>query len=85
MNRRRLRFLGVAALLALALAWPLAHQARSQINTAPTLQAVGVSASGNTSTAWFHEPQSRQVVACQAVLGQGSSLAGVQCTTARLP
>jgi uncharacterized membrane protein len=84
MNSRNLRFLGTAAVAALVLALALVQQARSQINAAPSLLPIGVSASGNTSTAWFHEPHSRLVVACQTT-GQGTSLSGVQCVSSKLP
>jgi hypothetical protein len=85
MNSRTLRFLGIATVAAVVLAVPLAQQARSQINAAPSLVPIGVSSSGNTSTVWFHEPHSRLVVACQTMPGQGSSLSGVQCVTSKLP
>jgi hypothetical protein len=68
--------LGVAALTT--------STARSQIQAAPSYVPVGVSASGNTSTVWFHEPASRQAVACQTV-GQGSAMSGIQCVSAKLP
>jgi hypothetical protein len=85
MNSRTLRFSVAVAVVALLLALPLAQQARSQINAAPSLVPVGVSSSGNTSTVWFHEPHSRLVVACQTVAGQGSTASGVQCVTSKLP
>ena len=57
MQPRSLRLAAVAAAVALVpLALLLAPQARSQINTTPTLQPIGVSASGQGSTAWFQEP-----------------------------
>jgi len=75
--------IGVALASVLLLAW--VQQARSQINAAPVLKPIGVSASGSTSTVWFHEPASGQAVACRTVEGQGSVLSGIQCVTARLP
>jgi hypothetical protein len=85
MNNRTLRFLGVASVAALVLALTLSEQARSQINAAPSLLPIGVSASGNSSTVWFHEPHSRLVVACHTTPVQGANPAGVQCVTSKLP
>jgi hypothetical protein len=62
----------------------LPRAARSQINASPSWIAVGVSASGSSSTAWFHEPSSRQAVACRTVESQGS-LSSVQCVAGKLP
>jgi hypothetical protein len=81
-NHRSLA-IGAGVIGLLALVW--VQQARSQINASPVLRPIGVSASGNTSTAWFHEPSSGQAVACRTVEGQGSTLSGIQCVTARLP
>jgi hypothetical protein len=67
---------GVAALFAPA--------ARSQILAAPSFIPIGVAASGSTSTAWFHEPSSRQALACQTV-SQGTNLSGIQCVATKLP
>ena len=79
--------LGAAAalcVLSFAAALLLATPAQSQIQVAPSLSPVGVSMSGTTSTAWFHEPSSRSAVACQTVM-QGSTLASIQCVKAALP
>ena len=84
----RLRLLGLTAAgaaVALAAALALAPPARSQINTAPSWLPIGVAASGSTSTAWFHEPGTRQVMACQTVAKPAGGLAGVECVAARLP
>jgi hypothetical protein len=85
MSTRLLRFLVIGALLlaALALLWP--PSARSQINASPSWTPIGVSASGNASTVWFHEPSTRQTVACQTVAAPGSGLSGIQCVAAKLP
>lgn len=77
--------LAAAAALALAGALALAPQARSQINAAPSWVPIGPSASGTSSTVWFHEPGSRQVVACQTAAGADGRLAGVSCASGRLP
>lgn len=57
------------------------RDAASQLQAGPAYAPVGVSASGNGSTAWFHHPASGRVVACVSVPGG----AGVQCTEGRLP
>jgi hypothetical protein len=85
MSISRTRTLALGLLLSGVLALVLAQQARSQINAAPSLRPIGVSASGNASTAWFHEPSSGQVVACRTVDGGGAALSGIQCVSARLP
>jgi hypothetical protein len=56
--------------------------ARSQINAAPSWVPIGVSQSGNASTAWFHEPSSRQAVACQT---SAQAPNGIHCVTVKLP
>ena len=68
------------ATAAIAVFWSPA--ARSQINAAPSWVPIGVSQSGNASTAWFHEPSSRQVVACQT---SGQAPNGIHCVTVKLP
>lgn len=77
--------LAAIALLALAAAAIMSGSARSQINASPSWIPIGVSTSGTSSTVWFHEPSSRQAVACRAVESQGNSLSGVQCVVGRLP
>ena len=84
MRTRTLQILGLGALAAVALTIVAAPPASSQIQALPSYLPVGVSSSGNSSTAWFHEPSSRQVLACQTVT-QGSALASVQCVAAKLP
>ena len=85
MTTQILRFLvaGAIALAGLAVLW--SPTARSQINAAPSWAPIGVSASGNASTVWFHEPSTRQTVACQTVAAPGSGLSGIQCVAAKLP
>ena len=60
-------------------------EARSQVNATPSWLPIGVSASGNSSTAWFHEPYSRQAVACRTVEGSQGGVASVQCVSGKLP
>jgi hypothetical protein len=74
---------GASALVGLMLVWSPA--ARSQINASPSWIPIGVSSSGNASTAWFHEPSSRQALACQTVAAQGSGGSGIHCVATRLP
>jgi len=84
MNTRHLGLVVAATLSALVLAAVLAPGARSQVQAAPSFTPIGVSSSGNTSTVWFHEPSSRQAVACQTVQ-QGASVTSIQCVVAKLP
>jgi hypothetical protein len=81
--------LAVVALAALASAAALIPIARSQLPPAPapigtvpmspSYVPIGVSASGSGSTAWFHDPSTRQAVACS------TGAHGITCQTARLP
>lgn len=80
----------VGALAATAIAVPAAlffapPAANSQIRANPSFQVIGASASGNTSTAWFHDPSSGRAIACQTVVTATSGLTGLQCVTAKLP
>jgi hypothetical protein len=86
MNGRSRSVAAIGAAFAAAALVFLTQQARSQmINASPSLIPIGVSSSGSTSTAWFHEPHSRLAVACQTVAGQGQSLSSVLCVTTKLP
>jgi hypothetical protein len=84
MNARSLGLVAAGALAALALVVMLAPTARSQVEAAPSFVPIGVSSSGSTSTVWFHEPLSRQALACQTVQ-QGSTLSSIQCVAVKLP
>jgi hypothetical protein len=75
--------IGAPALAGAAALW--APTARSQVSAMPSWVPIGVSASGNGSTAWFHEPSSRQALACHAVPAAGGGVASVQCAVAKLP
>ena len=81
---RGLTLFAVASLATLAIAAVLAPSARSQVQALPSLVPIGVSSSGNGSTAWFHEPSSRQAIACQTVQ-QGAGIASIQCVATKLP
>ena len=80
----------VAAVTALAVAVPAVlffatPAANSQIRANPSFQVIGASASGNTSTAWFHDPSSGRAIACQTVVTAASGLTGIQCAATKLP
>jgi len=70
------------ALVVIAFLSPLAQ---SQIQASPSYVPIGVASSANTSTVWFHEPFSRQVLACQAVVTASTGLSSIQCVAAKLP
>ena len=74
--------LAAVMLAAVAVALPFA---RAQVQVSPSYVPLGVAASGNTSTAWFHQPSAGTVVACQAVAGAGGSVSTIQCVTSKLP
>jgi hypothetical protein len=85
MSKQSLRFLAAGVVMVVGLALLGSPHARSQINAAPSWVPIGVSASGNASTVWFHEPSTRQAVACQTVAGSGGGVSSIQCVAARLP
>jgi len=84
MSTRTIGLVAIGSLAALAVAAVLVPVARSQIQAAPSYVPIGVSASGNASTVWFHEPSSRQALACQTV-AQGAGLSSIKCVATRLP
>lgn len=84
MNARSIGLVAAGSLATLALVAVLAPAARSQIQATPSYVPIGVSSSGNTSTVWFHEPSSRQALACQTVQ-QSSGVASIQCVVTKLP
>ncbi|MFT3720196.1 hypothetical protein [Pseudorhodoferax sp.] len=77
-SRPRAVLLGAAT--AVALGAVLLPAAQSQIRANPSLQPMGVSASGNGSTAWFHDPATGRAVACHH-----SSGGAIQCQAVKLP
>jgi hypothetical protein len=79
------RSIAAGVVLSSILALALAQQARSQISASPTLTPIGVSSSGTSSTAWFHDKSAGQTVACRTVEAKDSGLSGIQCVAARLP
>ena len=84
MSTRTLAIVSAGSLVASVLAATLTTTARSQVQALPSFVPIGVSSSGNTSTVWFHEPSSRQALACQTVQ-QSSGLASIQCVATKLP
>ena len=85
MSMKSVRIVAVSSLAALALAAVLAPIARSQIQATPSYSPIGVSSSGSTSTVWFHEPSSRQALACQTVVTLATGLTNIQCVATKLP
>jgi len=83
MKTRAIVLAATALVTMLAIVGALAPAAQSQIQVT-TYVPVGVSASGSTSTAWFHEPSSRRALACQTVV-QGTSVSSIQCVSVNLP
>jgi hypothetical protein len=85
MKPNTVRVLGVTILAAVALAAVAQPTVKPQIQVAPSYIPIGVATRGNASTAWFHNPSSGMVLACQSAAGTGATLSGIQCVTARLP
>ena len=83
MNHPLTRFSALGFMLAVVAAVAFISPARSQIQVTPTLLPIGVASSGNSSMAWFHEPSTGRVVACQST-GAGG-VTGVQCAAGKLP
>jgi hypothetical protein len=82
------RLAAVAALSLAGLATlvvPLLARSQVQVQAAPNFLPMGVASAGNASMAWFHEPSSGRVMACQASAGAGSAISAIQCTTTKLP
>lgn len=81
--------LAAAAALSLAglaaLVVPLLARSQGPVQAAPNFLPMGVASAGNASMAWFHEPSSGRVMACQASAGAGGAISAVQCTTAKMP
>ncbi|HSD37698.1 MAG TPA: hypothetical protein VLC92_09315 [Rhodocyclaceae bacterium] len=84
MHIRSFRIPAIAIIIALVLAVSMAPLAKSQVQASPSYIPIGVSSTGNTSTAWFHEPYSRQAMACQTV-STGGTLSSIHCVAGKLP
>jgi hypothetical protein len=86
MGMPSVRLSATTLLAALALAAFLSSSAKSQIQATPSYVPIGVASSGgNTTTAWFHEPFSRQAMACQTVSSASTGLTSIQCVSTKLP
>jgi hypothetical protein len=79
MSRLHLPAVALAAVCAFALGVLLVPSAQSQIRATPSYAPVGVSASGNGSTAWFHDAATGRAIACHMATG------AIQCQAAKLP
>jgi hypothetical protein len=80
-NIRTSLIVAIAAVVVAALLSPLA---KSQMQASPSYIPIGVSSNGNSSTVWFHEPYSRQALACQTV-ATAAGPSSIQCVATRLP
>jgi hypothetical protein len=85
MKRLSTRALAIALIAGLAVTVFLSTSAKSQIQISPNYLPMGVASTGAASTAWFHEPSTRQVLACQTTAAASGSLSGIQCVAAKLP
>ena len=85
MRMFRVSSLATGLLAALVAATLLSGLARSQVNASPSWVPIGVSASGTASTAWFHEPSSRQTVACRTAESPAGAPLTIQCVAGKLP
>ena len=84
MSKTSARVLNAVSVVVAAL-FLISPVARTQIQVAPALTPVGAASAGTTSMAWFHQPSSNTVVACQAVSSGGSGISGIQCASTKLP
>jgi len=82
---RRTPALVIAALSLAGAAGFWAPSARSQMTAMPSWIPIGVSASANGSTVWFHEPHSRQALACHSVASGTTNAPSIACAAAKLP
>jgi hypothetical protein len=85
MSKRSLGLVAVGSIAGLALAAAMGPVAQSQVLATPSYVPIGVSSSGSGSTVWFHEPSSRQVLACQTPGPQGAGAPSIQCVASKLP
>jgi hypothetical protein len=85
MKRVYVRTSLVAVVTVIVLTAALLPLARSQVQVAASYIPIGVAASGSSSTAWFHQPSSGRVMACQSIAQGGAAIANIQCVTTKLP
>ena len=79
------RILGISVLAALAAAALAQTPPRAPIQAAPSYIPIGVATSGTATTAWFHNPSSGTVLACQSGSASSAGLGAIQCVTTKLP
>jgi len=84
-NRASFRVSVIAVLATIGLAAVLLPLARSQVQVVTSYVPIGVASSGNSSMAWFHQPSSGRVLACQSVSNTGASASSIQCVATKLP
>lgn len=85
MQASHMRYAAAALVAGAALTLALLPAAQSQIRANPSYLPVGVSASGSTSTAWFHDPSTGRAIACQTTASAATSPAGIHCMATKLP
>jgi hypothetical protein len=84
MKPSALPILGISLVAVAAVAAIAQPTARPQVQATPSYIPIGVAASGSASTAWFHNPASGTVLACQSS-ASGAALSNIQCVTTKLP
>lgn len=73
----------VVVVAAAAAALPLAH---AQVQVTANYVPIGVAASGSSSTAWFHQPATGHVLACQSTATTSApGPSNIHCVSAKLP
>ena len=84
-NRTSFHVSVIAVVATIVLAAVLLPHARSQVQVAPSYIPIGVASSGNSSMAWFHQPSSGRVLACQSASDTGTSVSSIHCVATKLP
>ncbi len=79
------RVLGISVLAALGVAALAQPTTRAPIQVAPSYIPIGVATSGTATTAWFHNPSTGTVLACQSGPASSAGLGAIQCVTSKLP
>lgn len=87
MQASHVRYAAIALAAGAALTLSLLPTAQSQMraSASPSVLPVGVSASGTTSTAWFHDPSTGRAIACQTTGTVQGSPSGIHCVATKLP
>lgn len=81
---KTVRYVAALAVLAGVAALFAAPMARSQQQITPSFLVLGTSQAGTSSMAWFHDPSSTRVMACQATPVANGAPA-VACSIAKMP